>query len=106
MCLLSLLWVGGDCGCGGDGGGGDDADDADDDDDDDACGRHDADDDAQAAPAVVEPPPKAYEEVVHGAELACLSDTRASFLGVRKMGGAEAVNELRALVGQAEDPAR
>jgi hypothetical protein len=54
----------------------------------------------------VEPPPKAYEEVVHGAELACLSDTRASFLGVRKMGGAEAVNELRALVGQAEDPAR
>ena len=37
-------------------------------------------------------------------QVAALIDTRVVFFAVEKGGGAEAVNELRALVGPEEDP--
>ena len=65
---------------------------------------------AKAPPAKKPPAGKAepelpYEQVLHEEEVRALIDTRVAFFGLYKGDGAEAVNEVRSIVGP-EDPAR
>ena len=65
---------------------------------------------AKAPPAKKPPAGKAepelpYEQALHEEEVRALIDTRVAFFGLYKGDGAEAVNEVRSIVGP-EDPAR